>query len=84
MYNEKLVRLKERERKAIELCKRRQEELERQSHDMRQIHIDHIDRLKQTELEFKKHSCMESDIIKEEKERIKQLERELKVWKQKY
>ena len=79
LYDDKQRRLRERERHAIELCKRRQEELEKQIFEQRQIHLDQLDSLKRTEIEFKKHSCLESDQVKTEKERVKNLEIELNV-----
>lgn len=75
MYEEKLVRLKERERTALELCKRRQSDLDKVAFEYRQAHIKELDKLKEKELEMKKHSRMESDKITKKQEKVKKLEK---------
>lgn len=46
LYEEKLARLKDRERTALELCKRRQSDLDKLAFEYRQTHLREIDKLK--------------------------------------
>ncbi|KRX00471.1 hypothetical protein PPERSA_03204 [Pseudocohnilembus persalinus] len=84
LYEEKLKKLKERERTALELCKRRQQEIDRMSFEQRAQHRKAIDDLKQRELELKKHNCLEGEEIKKEREKIKQMEASLKIKMREY
>lgn len=78
-YESKVKKLKERESKALEMCKKMQKDAERQIFESRQIHIDKINSLTQAEIDFRKHNCLDSAAIKEEREKISKLEAELKM-----
>ncbi|KAL4503899.1 hypothetical protein ABPG72_022529 [Tetrahymena utriculariae] len=84
VYYEKLQKLQEREKNAIELCKRRLEDLEKIQQENRQKNLNDIDAMNKKELEFRRHSCLDHIEVKEQREKLEKLEKDLKLKMREY
>lgn len=82
LYGEKIKKLKEREKNALDLCKQVQQRAERQMFEARQVQLDKANKISLAETELRQRSIMENDVLREERERLGKLEQELKskIW----
>ncbi|EAR92514.3 hypothetical protein TTHERM_00088100 (macronuclear) [Tetrahymena thermophila SB210] len=70
--------------KNIRVGKRRLEDLEKIQQENRQKHLNDIEAMNKKELEFRRHSCLDHIEVKEQREKLDKLEKDLKLKMREY